>query len=467
MLDGITAFATRNARTIFYAAMFFCVGGAAYVALNIQADNHLLEEVPPENRVHRATSTMESMLSPVMPYEILIRGKRYDQTCASDEDCLDASPAGTATCVLSDRTRKALAPAREALGLLLPPSELGAIDGLEQTLSGSLPASQGRCVETVKDAALLAAVDRVAHQLLDDPNISKHVGRIEGLHETVKQMHQAFRRNAPGSYSLPDSRQGVAQLLLPLESASQEFLDRVVTLDYDATRVTLYLYDHGSSAWDTVKGVAQQRLQNAISLDPDLGRRYSFEITGTMNFVEKALSFIVRDMLTSLGTAFIFIFGLIVLLFRSVRVGMVSFLPNIFPLVATLVAMVVFGIELRTATVLIFSISLGIAVNDTIHFVARYNEEVQAGRPPVEAVRLSMRSTGRAMVVSTVILAGGFLVDVISEFVALRQFGYLASFTVVMALVGDMLVLPASLVLLAKPDMLALGGKGAGGTTRG
>jgi predicted RND superfamily exporter protein len=448
-LEALAHFSVRHARVIFVSGVLLSVAAVIYVIFNLGVNNHLLEEVPESNPVSRATMAMERRLSPVIPHEVVVRGKVHsDSRCRIDSDCvaLGTSHPANLVCITSAQTQSALAPMREGFGALVSPAELAPIDTLTQAIDRHR-SREGLCVESVKDPGLLRALDAVGTQVMADASANEHVGRIESFASLVVQLHHALKRGAPEALAVPDTRAAVSQLLLPVESADQGLLDRYTTLDYDAARMTLFLRDHGSSGWHAVRSSLETALSQHLTGDSDLQDRFDVTITGTMTFVEKALSFIVHDMLLSVSTAFFFIFLLMVLLFRSLRIGLLSILPNIFPLVATLWLMAVAGIELRTATIIIFSISLGIAVNDTIHFIARYNEELSRGARREAAIVSAMRSAGRAMIVTTLILAGGFLVDLISEFVALRQFGYLASFTLLMALLGDLLILPACLIL--------------------
>ena len=445
-LERLGRFTIRYPLQIFVAAALFSVGGVGYAVTSLGVDNLLLEEVPPTNRVHKATKAMETHLRPVIPHEILFEGRTYPElVCDNDAQCGEGR-----VCVKTARVRKAMAPLRDAMAQLLPPEKMRSVDIIEQRLELGLSTSAGMCAESIKDPRLLQAIDKATISMLSHPFVKEHVGRMESLVSIVKQMHLAMKKGDPKADRVPDSRAAVSQLLVPLESSSQSLLDRFATLYYDAARLSIYMRDHGSSAWDDVRGVVERELDEAIVADPDLGKRFTYSVTGTMTFVEKALSFIVHDMLTSLFTAFFFIFFLMVVLFRSLRIAMLSVLPNIFPLLTTLVLMSAAGIALRTSTIIIFSISLGIAVNDTIHFIARYNEEMEAGRSRQEAILTSLRFTGRAMIVTTIILVAGFMIDLVCEFVALQQFGYLASFTMVMALVGDLIVLPSCLMLFGK-----------------
>ena len=158
----------------------------------------------------------------------------------------------------------------------------------------------------------------------------------------------------------------------------------------------------------------------------------------------------IYDLMSSLGMASFLIFGVMTLLFRSVRIGLISILPNILPLVGTSGWMALRGIELNTSTVIIFSISLGLAVDDTIHFLSRYKEERKQGFSINEAVERTYLGAGRAIVITSVVLICGLAVLLTTDFMPTRYFAELSGCTVIGALAGDLFILPACLILFDK-----------------
>ena len=163
---------------------------------------------------------------------------------------------------------------------------------------------------------------------------------------------------------------------------------------------------------------------------------------------QDAMGFMTRDLITSLALATFIIMILMTILFRSLRLGLISMIPNAFPLLVTLGLVGYLGIHLRVSTAVVFSISLGIAVDDTIHVLVRFREELQKPGASYEGALLAaMRGAGRAVVFTTVILCVGFGTLTFSEFTAVRELGMLGGVTLIAALVGDLLLLP--LVLLA------------------
>ena len=148
--------------------------------------------------------------------------------------------------------------------------------------------------------------------------------------------------------------------------------------------------------------------------------------------------------------ATIVVFGLITLLFRSIRYGLITTPPNLTPLVLTLGYMSWRNYDMNIAHVIVFAISLGVAVDDTIHFVSRFREELQAGQSVPRAVRIALQNTGRAIVFTTLVMLAGLAVLSTSSFLPTRHFAELMGVTMISALIGDLLVLPVCLLLFSE-----------------
>jgi predicted RND superfamily exporter protein len=140
------------------------------------------------------------------------------------------------------------------------------------------------------------------------------------------------------------------------------------------------------------------------------------------------------------------IFVLVAVSFRSLRLGSVAMVPNLVPVVLFFGALGFGAAPLSLPTSLIGSVALGIAVDDTVHFLVRYGRERRRGLAPEEAALLSARRTGRAIAITSFMLMAGFLVVGLSSFATLRQFGILSAATMGVCLLTDLVLLPALLV---------------------
>jgi len=154
---------------------------------------------------------------------------------------------------------------------------------------------------------------------------------------------------------------------------------------------------------------------------------------------------IVMDLVTSLGTAAIIIFLILSIVYKSIRIGVISILPNLFPLCVAGTYLALTGQALEIVTVCAFTCCLGIAVDDTIHFLTRYVEEKKETTDEGEAIRRAFTAVGTALVMTTLVLVAGFMTVLFSETREHRIFASMSAITVAAALFGDLVFLPAIL----------------------
>ncbi len=160
---------------------------------------------------------------------------------------------------------------------------------------------------------------------------------------------------------------------------------------------------------------------------------------------------IVTDLATSLGTASIVIWLVLTIAYRSIRIGLISIIPNLFPLVSTGALLVLWGQNLEMVTVCVFTICVGIAVDDTIHFLTRYQEQMREGGDQREVIRRAFTGVGSALLMTTIVLVAGMLSAVVGDARDARLFGIMGSLTLATALFADVVLLPAMLSCFAAP----------------
>jgi len=178
----------------------------------------------------------------------------------------------------------------------------------------------------------------------------------------------------------------------------------------------------------------------------------SVTLTGTTQVGYAGIDSLIRDLLRSLSWAFVLIFVTLCLLFRSWKLAAVSMGPNLLPILAVLGTLAWMGEHLETLSAMVFSIGLGIAVDDTIHYVARYCQEVRAGLSPEEAVQRTTERSGRAILYTSAVLLLGFGVLYSSAFPPNQSFAVLAGAVIFAAVLADLFVLPAML-LFFRPEV--------------
>ena len=180
-------------------------------------------------------------------------------------------------------------------------------------------------------------------------------------------------------------------------------------------------------------------------------------LTGEAYVNAQALTTLIRDLFWSLVTASLVIFGLIAVEFRSLRAGLIAALPNLTPLLITLGYMGLRGYDMNVGNVIVFTICLGLADDNTIHFLYRFREELKADGDVTAAIQRAFRGTGRAIVATSLLLAAGMAVLMVSNFVPTRRFAELTCVTILGNLLGVLLLLPACLVLAWKPPHQPMG----------
>jgi len=171
-------------------------------------------------------------------------------------------------------------------------------------------------------------------------------------------------------------------------------------------------------------------------------------VTGEMYLAIRSMEQFVKELLFSLLLASVVIFFVLTMFFRSIRLGLVSIVPNMAPLIVTMGYLGLRGYDLNPGNVMVFAIGLGIAVDDTIHFLARFQDELSSGRDLKQAITNTARGSGKAILLTSVLIIGGMLILLNSSFVPTRRFAELTIVTMSAALAGDLILLPAMIRLV-------------------
>jgi len=260
--------------------------------------------------------------------------------------------------------------------------------------------------------------------------------------------NEAARRMGAALAMAPDdSARLKAQDAILRSYGSASHYDAFLTADSQRARIMLRVGDIGSKRMLVLLDRLGAELA-ALFADSGIEVR----LTGTAQVHARAMDRFVSDMVTSLLGAALVIFVVIALLFHSLRIGLIAILPNVTPLAITWGYIGMRGYQMNAGNVIVFAIGLGIAVDDTIHFLARFRQEIKADGDALAAIERSYHGTGRAIVLTSVLIAAGLSVMMLSEFVPSRRFAELTCITIVGALLGDLFLLPACLTLFGKPQ---------------
>jgi predicted RND superfamily exporter protein len=305
---------------------------------------------------------------------------------------------------------------------------------------------RGKGQERLRDPKILHAMDRVARAMAGVPGVRKVISITEYLKETNRVIHGG----EAGQFVLPRDRRTVATYLELIEGQDPDALSAMINWDRSAANLTLMCVAHNSRAMQTILAALDRVLHS-----PKIARAMEdgdivAEVTGLGPLLASVADRIVAGQLTSCFWALGIIALMFFMILWSVRVGLVALLPNVLPILFIVGLMGWLGITLNVFTVMIASIALGIAVDDTIHVLVRTRQEVRQSGDLRSAVSRTLASSGQAIVITTLVVGGGFLVMLLSVMIPAHHFGAMTALTLVMALLADLLLLPL-LILWMRP----------------
>ncbi len=268
-------------------------------------------------------------------------------------------------------------------------------------------------------------------------------GAVIGPATVVKTAFQALNGGGRLAYRLPATEQELDKVLSFMKKRNLfRKIENLITQDAERGRITGTMNDIGSRNAMT--------LNTALETEMNELKHTSFTITGAAHLMDNSNSRIAGSLLKGLALGFIVVSLVIGLLYGSFRIAFLSLLPNVLPLLVIAGIMGAFGIDLKVATAMIFTIAFGIAVDDTIHLLARVRLERKKGLDMQSAIERSMLTTGKAIIVTSFILSAGFLTFLLSDFQSTFFVGLLVSLSLLLALAADLFLLPKILIRHSK-----------------
>jgi predicted RND superfamily exporter protein len=293
----------------------------------------------------------------------------------------------------------------------------------------------------IRDPEVLRAIERVQREA------EKHdflVKKAYSIVDIVKDLNQSFHDGDPAHYAIPDDRALVSQLLLLYETSGGDEVEEWATTDFSRANLELRLRIAPISHTDELV----QQIDAYLAANPIPG--VEVQLTGIGALWLELLDYIVSSQIESFLYAFLLIGAMMCFIFGSFKTGLLSMVPNVWPILLTLGAMGWLGIWLDYNKIMIATVAMGIAVDDTIHFISRYHHEFESSGSYSEALAAAMADVGHAVFVTSLVLVLGFLVSVFSVLDASAQSGVLLAATIATALIADLLLTPA-LVLTLQP----------------
>ncbi|WP_333908726.1 efflux RND transporter permease subunit [Marinigracilibium pacificum] len=317
----------------------------------------------------------------------------------------------------------------------------------ENNFSGVMPLEvfiDTKKEQGIRSLSVLRRVEQFEDTLASLPALSSPISMV-GF---VKAVREAYYNNSPAQYKLPTGRE---QAFIYSYLRNGESDNPLVKSFIDSTgqkmRVSLKMADIGSNKMDSLVENVIIPAKNKIFEGSDI----DVSLTGTTLLFIKGNKYLIENLRQSLILAFIIISIIMAILFANVRMIIISLIPNFIPLIITAGIMGYAGIPLKPSTALIFSIAFGISVDDSIHFLAKYRQALYSSNffVPI-AISKSLKEVGQSMIYTSIVLFFGFVIFAFSEFGGTVALGILTSLTLLVAMMTNLVVLPALLMVFDK-----------------
>jgi uncharacterized protein len=291
----------------------------------------------------------------------------------------------------------------------------------------------GGSPDSIKSPAMLRAIAALQDHLATVAGIDKTLS----VADFVRTMHREMNGGDPASFVIPDSSDLIAQYLLMLDGTD---LSRYVNFDYSSASITVRhnvtsTYELNSVLAD-LRGWSEGKFPKGTTVTP----------TGESILINEASDYMVYNMVSDLVTLLIAVALVNAAMFMSIRAGLLSLIPNLVPIAVVFGIMGIFGIPLNVGTCMIAAIAIGIAVDDTVHYMARYSAELDRHHDQEKAMFATLHAEGKSILSTSLALAGGFSILMWSSFVPTAYFGGLSALTMLLAIVTELTMTPILMV---------------------
>jgi predicted RND superfamily exporter protein len=297
----------------------------------------------------------------------------------------------------------------------------------------------------VMKLSTLRKMDELQKTIEEVPELSKPISILN----LVKYSKQAYYNGNPEYYALP-TPQEQSFILGYAKNATKNTQNNIMKSYVDSTgqvaRITTFMRDIGTGNMATIENTLWTKITKIFPSD-----RYKVVMTGKALVFEKGTKYLLDNLLMSLLFAVFLISLLMVFMFRSFKMVVVSLIPNLLPLMITAGLMGYFGIPLKPSTILVFSIAFGLSVDDTIHFLAQYRQELTRNNWKIKrSVFATIRESGLSMFYTSVVLFSGFSVFMLSDFGGTVALGGLIAITLAFGMLSNLMLLPCLVLTLNK-----------------
>lgn len=297
-------------------------------------------------------------------------------------------------------------------------------------------------INGIQNPEMLNKLEQMGHELEQWDQEGIIVGKAWSLADVIKEINRALNENRDEFYSIPQDQPLVSQELLLFSNSGSDDLEDFTDSQFSQARLTMKTPWIDSVVYSDFTASVESRFNEVF------GSEVEITVTGIVALLGRTLHAAMLSMSQSYVIATVAIGAMLMLLLGSVRMGAIAMIPNLFPIILILGLMGALGWPLDLFTMLIGAIALGLAVDDTVHFMHNFGRYHQESHNVHEAVEHTLLTTGRALLVTSIVLSFGFFVFMFSSMSNLFNFGLLTGVAIFLALVSDFLLAPALMALL-------------------
>lgn len=319
-----------------------------------------------------------------------------------------------------------------------------AFDTLDESMGGTADLAlmiEAKPGKTLRNRDLMLALDKLeAHiRAYKHPEIDPLVGNAVSILDVLRESNRATHESDPRYYAIPDSERGVADMLTLFESAGPEQLRRLATIDLQHSVMTIRV------KWLDATAYAPLTEHIRAGIDAYVGDLATVKPTGSVFNVLTVVRGLLHDLMNSFGSALVVITLMMIVLVWDIKLGLISMLPNLLPIAVLVGGMGYLNVPIDMANLVIAAVAMGVAVDDTIHFIHQFRSHYRQHGDTEAAIAHCFEHAGRAMVFTSVILVAGFSVFAVADMYSVQRFGILIASTTALALFADLIFTPACL----------------------
>jgi predicted RND superfamily exporter protein len=296
------------------------------------------------------------------------------------------------------------------------------------------------------DPKILKAIESFSNDLLTIKSDKYYIGKTLSIVDILKETNKALHGNDKKFYSIPEDKNLIAQELFLFSNSGSDDMEKFVDSKFSKARLTVKMPFIDAIDYMVLQKEVNEKIK--LHFDDDI----TVNATGVSDMLSRVMSAAIHSSAFSYLLAYASITLIMIILLGSIKMGLISMIPNIAPILFMTMVMVMFDMKLDLFTMLIGSIAIGLAVDDTVHFMHGFNKYYAKYKDVNRAVRETLLSTGRAIFVTTIILTVGFMVFIGSSMNNLFNFGILTAIAINMALVADFFLMPAILKIMKKKE---------------